>query len=96
MPLDDAYSFDFGTTDQEKDKKGAEMVSESADKIPISVTDETKNATNETKGETNIKKNAAKPELSQDEKKILSVIRKDSRITPKENPRSNGNFIGNN
>lgn len=95
VPLDDAYSFDFGTTDQEKDKKGAEMVSESADKIPISVTDETKNATNETKGETNIKKNAAKPELSQDEKKILSVIRKDSRITQRKSTK-HGNFIGNN
>lgn len=94
VPLDDAYSFDFGTIDQGKDKKGAEKVSESADKNQKSATNETKNATDEAKSETDIKKNVAKPELSQDEKKILSVMRKDSRITQKKIHEATGISLG--
>jgi len=83
VPLDDAYSFDFGTTGHEKSMNGDEMVSKSAGKVPINSTDATENATDATKSATDIKKGETKPELSQDEKVILSVIRKDSRITQK-------------
>ncbi len=52
------------------------------------------NETDETKSETDIKKNAAKPKLSQDEKKILSVMRKDSRTTQKKIHEETGISLG--
>lgn len=52
--------------------------------MPIGTTDETKSATDETKNATDKKESETKLELNQDEKKILAVIRKDSRITQKK------------
>lgn len=94
VPLDDAYSFDFGMASYEKGMSDARIVLESADIVPISATNETKNATNATESETDIKKNAAKTELSQDEKKILSVIRKNSQITQKKLHEATGISLG--
>ena len=92
-PENKGYS-DHGTAGYEKGMNDARMVSESSDKVPISATNETKNEINETKSETDIKKNAAKSELSQDKKKILSVIRKNSRITQKKLHEATGISLG--
>ena len=94
VPLDDAYSFDLGTGNQTKDVNGAKMAPEGAGKMLTGETDATENETGATKSATNIKKDETKPELSQDEKRILSVIRKDSRITQKKLHKATGISLG--
>lgn len=76
VPLDDEYSFDFGSMKVESgisDTNSLLNESENADKMP---TDATKSATDATKSATEL-------ELTEDEKKILSMIEKNPRITQK-------------
>lgn len=94
VPLDDAYSFDFGTADREKNENNAEIASESADKVPISADKSTENATNATKNATDATKNVTESGLNRDEKLILSLIEKDPRITQKKLHEETGISLG--
>lgn len=94
VPLDDAYSFDFGTADRDKNENSAEIASESADKVPISADKSTENATNATKNATDATKNVTESGLNRDEKLILSLIEKDPRITQKKLHEETGISLG--
>lgn len=87
VPLDDAYSFDFGKTSQETVKNNDEMMSESADRAA-------ENATNETKGATNETNTATEPALNRDEKLILSLIKEEPHITQKQLHEETGISLG--
>ena len=83
MPLDDAYSFDFGTA---------------ADKLPIN-SDKvmgcaTKNATDATNSATKDATDKTKAELSEDEKKILALIKAEPQITQKKLQQATGISLG--
>lgn len=83
VPLDDAYSFDFGTT---------------ADKLPINsdkvMGRATKNATDATDSATKDATDKTKVELSEDEKKILALIKAEPQITQKKLQQATGISLG--
>ena len=87
VPLDDEYSFDFGSVKSESgisDTNRLANETESADKVPICADKMPTNATKSATDETNATKSATELELIEDEKKILSVIKKNPRITQKK------------
>lgn len=63
---------------------------ESADKVPICADKMPTNATKSATDETNVTKSATEHELTEDEKKILSVIKKNSQITQKKLHKATG------
>lgn len=79
VPLDDEYSFDFGSV---KSESG------------ISDTNRLANETESATDETNATKSATEIELIEDEKKILSVIKKNPRITQKKLHEATGISLG--
>ncbi|MDO4332785.1 MAG: putative DNA binding domain-containing protein [Eubacteriales bacterium] len=87
VPLDDEYSFDFGSMKSENgigDTNRLANETESADKMS---TDATRSATDATKS-------ATEHELTEDEKRILSVIKKNPRITQKKLHEATGISLG--
>ena len=87
VPLDDEYSFDFGSMKVESgisDTNSLLNETENADKMPM---DATKSATDATKSATEL-------ELTEDEKKILSMIKKNPRITQKKLHEATGISLG--